>query len=142
VITLATDPFRAFVYLGLACTIYGTSVVTGMVRGQLGKLYAADSRFNRMARRWDCWAWPINSAFIVAGNLASRIVNRVRWQNLVYRIDGLGRFTLVGQKRVRSAIEALDAEQSERTWGVVRSAEAAPPHGETAPNVTVRRKAA
>lgn len=142
VMTLATDPFRAFVYLGLACTIYGTSVVTGMVRGQLGKLYAADSRFNRMARRWDCWAWPINSAFIVAGNLASRIVNRVRWQNLVYRIDGLGRFTLVGQKRVRSAVEALDAEQSERTWGVVRSADAAPPHGETAPNVTVRRKAA
>jgi hypothetical protein len=108
----------------------------------LGKLHAADSRFNRMARRWDCWAWPINSALIVIGNLASRVVNRVRWQDLVYRLDSLGRFSLVGRKRVRSAADSLEAEQGERTWGVVRSAEAAPPHGETAPGITVRRKAA
>ena len=140
--TLTTEPFSSFVHLALAVAIYGTSVLTGMVRGQLGKLHAADSRFNRMARRWDCWAWPINSALIVIGNLASRLVNRVRWQDLVYRLDSLGRFSLVGRKRVRSAADSLEAEQGERTWGVVRSAEAAPPHGETAPGVTVRRKAA
>ena len=140
--TLTTEPFSSFVHLAVAGAIYGTSVLTGMVRGQLGKLHAADSRFNRMARRWDCWAWPINSALIVIGNLASRVVNRVRWQDLVYRLDSLGRFSLVGRKRVRSAADSLEAEQGERTWGVVRSAEAAPPHGETAPGITVRRKAA
>ncbi|MFM7738042.1 MAG: hypothetical protein ACKO9H_01450, partial [Planctomycetota bacterium] len=89
-----------------------------------------------------CWAWPINSALIVTGNLASRAVNRVRWQDLVYRLDGLGRLSLVGRKRVRSAADSLEAEQGERMWGVVRNADAAPPHGETAPGVTVRRKAA
>lgn len=141
VMSFTTQPFNSFVYLALAGAIYGTSVLTGLVRGQLGKLYAADSRFNRMARRWDCWAWPINSALIVIGNLASRMVNRVRWQDLVYRLDGLGRLSLVGRKRVRSAADSLEGEQVERMWGVVRSAEAAPPHGETAPGVTIRRKA-
>jgi len=121
--------------------IYTLNVMAGIVRGQLGKQYAEDSRFNRIARRWDCWAWPISAAFNSAAEIGARFQTRVRWVDLVYRVDNSGRVRLIGRKRLQPLSDELEAEREDRNWGVIRSVEAAPPHGATAPAPVVRRKA-
>lgn len=138
---IQSDWLSGGLHLALAGLIYGVSVLTGLIRGQLGKLHAADSRFNRAARRWDCWAWPINSAFLVLGDLASRVFNRVRWSDLVYRVDHLGRMIQIGRKRIAAEVDCSETEQPEKTWGVVRSPDAAPPHGEAVRSTVTRRRA-
>lgn len=131
-------------WLVTAVVTYCLNVMAGIVRGQLGKQYAEDSRFNRIARRWDCWAWPINSAAIVAAELAARLQKRVRWFDLVYRVEGSGQVSLIGRKRMQPLLDEMEQERPERSWGVIRHAESAPPHGTAVPEPSspvVRRKA-
>ncbi|MFO0035329.1 MAG: glycosyltransferase [Planctomycetota bacterium] len=128
-------------WLAGAVLIYCLNVMAGIVRGQLGKQYAEDSRFNRIARRWDCWAWPINAAVMIAADVGARWQSRVRWSDLVYRVDRSGRVALIGRKRLQPLSDEVEFERDERSWGVIRSVEGAPPHGAAVPEPVVRRKA-
>ncbi len=116
-----------------AALLYTLTVFTGIIRGQLGKLFADDSRFNRAARRWDCWGWPINSGLIVLADVLARLGSRVRWLDLVYRVDASGRVSLLGRKRLRPLEDEVAAETGERGRTMVRQVVTAPPHGEPVP---------
>lgn len=130
----------------MACvlSVYFLNVLAGIVRGQLGKQYAEDSRFNRIARRWDCWAWPLNAAAMLAADLGARLQPRVRWLDLVYRVERAGLVSLIGRKRLQPELDESELERAERNFGVIRSAESAPPHGAAVPEPSsplIRRKA-
>lgn len=126
-------------WLGLAGLIYGLNALAGIVRGQMGKLFAEDSRFHRIARRWDCWAWPITAAVMLLAALVALGQSRVRWLDLVYRVDGSGRVALIGKRQAQPFEQ--EPESDERTWGVIRRAEVAPPHGAAVPEPSPRRRA-
>ncbi|MFN9750541.1 MAG: hypothetical protein ACK57U_04050 [Planctomycetota bacterium] len=48
---------------------------------------------------------------------------------------------MIGRNRLQPLSDEVEFERDERSWGVIRSVEGAPPHGAAVPEPVVRRKA-
>lgn len=82
-----------FSFLG----IYFLGLGRAAIRQNMARRMVSNWRQQKMARRFDLFAWPLSGIFAVVALVASSFGNRISWSNIHYRVEPGGRTLVLGR---------------------------------------------
>ena len=77
--------------------VYVLGIARASIRQNMARRHIPSWRAQKLARRFDLFAWPITGLFAVAMLAFSSIGNRISWSNIHYLVEAGGRTMVLGR---------------------------------------------